>query len=249
MTVKDIFEYLSEIAPTCLAEDFDNVGILVGEPNAKVKGILVALDCTSHTIKSALENDANLIVTHHPVIFNPLKKVTDNDIVFKLISNKLSVISMHTNLDKANGGVNDCLCEVIGLKNLKTIDTEDGFPIKLGVLEKAFSTNEFALHLKNALGGSIKYSGPTREIKKVAVCSGSGSEFVFDAAACGADALVTADVKHNRFLEADELGINIFDAGHFETEDVVVEPLAKNLRNKFPKIDITTSHFSTIKNC
>ena len=181
--------------------------------------------------------------------FYPLKKVTDNDIVFKLISNKLSVISMHTNLDKANGGVNDCLCEMIGLKNLKAIDTEDGFPIKLGVLEKAFSTNEFALHLQNALGGSIKYSGPTREIKKVAVCSGSGSEFVFDAAACGADALVTADVKHNRFLEADELGINIFDAGHFETEDVVVEPLAKNLRNKFPKIDIITSHFSTIKNC
>ncbi len=247
MTVNDVFEFLSELAPVSLAESYDNVGLLVGNKNALVSGIVVALDCTEQSIELAKKTGANLIVTHHPVIFHAIKSVRENDIVYRLVRDDISVISMHTNLDKAEGGVNDCLCEKIGLLNVETVLADDGFPIKFGELEKELSADDFASFLKEKLSVGIRYSNTDKMIKKVAVCSGSGASFVFDAKRFGADALLTADVRHNHFISSNEIGVAIFDGGHFNTEDVVVEPIAETLKNKFPKVAISVCHFSPIK--
>ena len=120
------------MAPKELAEDFDNVGLLVGDENAEVKGIMVSLDCFDEVIDRAEDLGANLIVTHHPIIFDPLKSVTADTLVYKLISKGISVISMHTNLDQADGGVNDVLCEALGLYDVEELITSDGFSMRKG---------------------------------------------------------------------------------------------------------------------
>lgn len=246
MTVNNIFDFLDSLYPVSLALDFDNVGILVGNKNGTVKNCLVALDCTENVIKAAIESKCELIITHHPVIFNPIKDLTDGSIPFMLVNNGISVISMHTNLDQANGGVNDCLCKAIGLKNTDKITSKDGFLLRSGNIKKT-TADGFAKQINLCLGGCVKYLDAGKPIEKVLVCSGSGGEFLEDAILGGFDALITADVKHHEFLSAEHHGISVFDAGHFNTEDVVVKELVKVLSEKFVDIKFTEYHTSNIK--
>ena len=241
MTVNSIFEFLNHLFPTDTACDFDNVGQLVGDGEAEVKKALISLDCTFDTLNEAIKNGCELIITHHPVIFSPLKSVTEEDIVFKLIKNNIAVISMHTNMDIGVNGVNDCLCRKIGLKDIKSLIAEDGYLLKSGEIEPQSAT-DFAKHLKSTLGGRIKFCNGGKPINTVLVCSGSGGDFLTDAKLHEFDALVTADVKHNKFLEAKDSGISLFDAGHFETEDIIVEPLKELLENEFKNIEFITFH-------
>lgn len=241
MKVFNIFEYLNRLFPTNTACDFDNVGLLVGDGDAEVKKALVSLDCSNDTVNEAIKNGCELIITHHPVIFSPLKSVTSENLVYSLIKNDISVISMHTNMDIGENGVNDALCQKLGLKNIKPLTAEDGYLLKCGEIEPQ-SASDFANHLKSTLGGRIKFCDGRKPIKTVLVCSGSGGDFLFDAKLHGFDALVTADIKHNKFLEASNYGISLFDAGHFETEDIIVEPLKEMLENEFNSIDFITYH-------
>lgn len=245
MTVQNIFEFLNQKFPTNTACDFDNVGILVGDKDSVVKKALIALDCTSITVNEAVENGCNLIITHHPVIFNPLKNVLKGSIVYKLIENGISVISMHTNLDIAEGGVTESLCATLNPKTLETVTASDGFTLKKCAISPILS-DDLADLLKSRLGGCVKYVPCKNKIENVLFCSGTGGSFIDDALKFSCDALVTADVKHSQFLSAQHYGIALFDAGHFNTEDVVIEPL-KDLLTKQFDIEFITTHTSLIK--
>ena len=247
MTVNDIFEFLNDIAPANTACDVDNAGILVGDPSADVSGAVVALDCTASAIKTAIKNNCELIITHHPVIFDPLKTVLTGSTVFELIKSGISVISMHTNLDIAVSGVNDCLCRVLEFDNFEKRPASDGYLLNFAELDTPLSADELARHIKEKLGGSVKFTDSGKNIKRVALCSGSGGGYAFDTAVSCCDALVTADVKHNIFIDTERLGISVFDAGHFNTEDAVTEPLKSLLSEKFKTVSFYADHHSEIK--
>ncbi len=247
MKVKEILDFLNGIAPMETAEDFDNVGLLVGNPDDEVTGILVSLDCFDEVIDRAEDLGANLIVTHHPIIFNPLKSVLNDCLVFKLVRKGISVISMHTNLDVAEGGVNDVLCDTIGLYDAKTVTASDGFSLRIGELDPPEDAYSFAKHLKERLGGTVKFVAGNRDIKTVMVCSGSGSSFAQDALNEGVDAFVTAEVKHSHFILAQSNGLSLFDAGHFNSEDVIVASLSRDIMGAFPEAQVYECHFSKIE--
>lgn len=246
VTVNDIFVFLDKKFPTADAADFDNTGILVGDRNSEVKKALITLDCDITSIETAVKCGCNLIITHHPVIFGGLKNVLANSVVYELVKNRISVISMHTNLDVGAGGVNDCLCNTLGLSNVTAVIAHDGFSIRTGEIQPQ-SANQFAKHISKCLDVRVKYTPCRREIRKILVCSGSGGEFLSDAAELQCDALVTADVKHNIFIDSQIFDIAVYDAGHFNTEDVVIEPLAEILRAEFKNTEFVCSHNSPIK--
>ncbi len=207
----------------------------------------MALDCTVSAIKTAIKNNCELIITHHPVIFDPLKTVLTGSTVFELIKSGISVISMHTNLDIAVSGVNDCLCCVLGFDNFEKRPASDGYLLNFAELDTPLSADELARHIKEKLGGSVKFTDSGKNIKRVALCSGSGGGYAFDTAVSCCDALVTADVKHNIFIDTERLGISVFDAGHFNTEDAVTEPLKILLSEKFKTVSFYADHHSEIK--
>lgn len=249
MKVKDILSHLDFLFPIENACDFDNVGLLVGEPDKDVSRVLIALDCTTKTIENAKANKCELIITHHPIIFEPLKNVLKDSLVYKLIENGISVISMHTNLDVSLGGVNSCLCDALGLNNVSTVTADSNFELMGGFTNAPISSKDFAENIKHSLNTRVKYVDSSKAISKVLVCSGSGGEFINEAIKLGFQALVTSDIKHHQFLIAKENNVSLFDAGHFETEDIVIEPLKSKLQDKFKDIEFITEHPQNIKYC
>lgn len=245
MKIVDIFNYLNDLYPVSDALEFDNVGILVGDPEKTVKNCLISLDCNLETVNNAKENGCELIITHHPVIFEPLKTVLQGSVQYELIRNDISVISMHTNLDVGVGGVNDKLCEVLDLCEISSVIASDGYLLKSGVISPV-SAKILAERIKEQLGGCVKFVDGGKDIEKILVCSGSGGGYIEDTINLGFDALITADIKHHQFLDAHDNGISLFDAGHFNTEDIIVEDLAEKLKNKFNEIQFNTFHSKSI---
>lgn len=245
---REIYEIMQKIAPFNTQMDFDNAGFLVGDEKAECRGILVALDVTDEAIECAVAENCNLIVTHHPVIFEPLKKVTAESLVFKLIQNGISVISAHTNLDMAPGGVNDTLAKRLGLTNVRgVVPLGDVYEARVGEIDVPLTPDEFAAYLKEQLpDAAIKYVGVRTPIKTVGVCSGSGGSLLNEMESLCIDAFVTADVKHNVFLESAQLGISLYDCGHFDTEDVIVEPLKARL-SKETGLKVVAFHSELIR--
>lgn len=253
--VKDFYGHINSIAPFDTQMDFDNAGLLVGRADAAVDKVLVALDITQEVIREAVELGAQLIVAHHPVIFHPLKSVTDGDTtgekVLLLAENHIAAICAHTNLDAAQGGVNDLLARQLGLAHLEQLH-QDGVDAqgraygigRVGLLDTTVPPDvaAFAQKVKQALNASgVRYADAGKPVCRVAVGGGSCGSMLGDTVAAGCDTFVTADVKYDVFLEAKELGINLLDAGHFATENVVVEPLAHKLRAAFPEVDVLVS--------
>ncbi len=247
MTVQNIFDFLNKKFPTETACDFDNVGLLVGDPCVEVKKAVVALDCTPSAINTAVNKGAQLIITHHPIIFNPLKQVLAGSAVYEVIKSGISVISMHTNLDVGIGGVNDCLSSALTLNNVTKVAVEDGYLLNVGELSSPLYPDDLAVYIKEKLGGAVKYVGSEKQIKRVLLCSGSGGSYITEVKKHNCDALITADVKHNQFLDAERLGVSLFDAGHFNTEDVVTEPLKRLLEHRFADIVFIADRSSEIK--
>ena len=248
MTVLDIFNLINDFAPTQTALSFDNPGILVGDPNSQVTKAVVCLDVTPAVVAYAKENSAELIITHHPVIFDPLKSVvkSEGNVVYDCLVNGVAVISMHTNLDVAKGGVNDCLAKALELCDIQSVFDDEGFSFRKGTLNKAMSADELAAYVKQKLGGAVRYTDGKKLIKTVAVCGGSGgSELSF--AMDNSDAFVTADIKHNILIEASAKGFSIFDAGHYHTENVVVAPLAHRLQNTVKNVQFLPFSGNEIK--
>ena len=247
MKIIDIFNFLNQKFPVDTACDFDNVGLLIGDGEQTVTKAIISLDCTSNAIAQAVENGCELIITHHPVIFNPLKNILKGSIPYEVTRNNISVISMHTNLDVGVGGVNDNLCKTLSPLRVETVIASDGYALKKCTISP-ITADILAESLKSSLGGSIKYTDTGKTIENVLVCSGSGGNFVNDVKFFGCDALITADVKHNHFLAAELLSVSLFDAGHFNTEDVVIEPLKELLQTEFSDIKFITNHNNVIKN-
>ena len=246
MKVIDILNHLDSVFPFENACGFDNVGLLLGNKNSEITKALISLDCDDIAVKKALEEKAELIITHHPVIFSGLKRITENENVFKLIQNNISVISLHTNLDFSVGGVNTCLANALSIQNIEYITLDDKVVLQKGNISP-ISADAFAKRLKATLGGNIKYVDGGKQISSVLICSGSGGEFLDVAINKNIDAFVTSEIKHHLFLEAKHSEISLFDAGHFNTEDVVIEPLKELLQNKFKDISFITNHNSAIK--
>lgn len=232
MTVNSILDYLKEKYPLDTACDFDNVGLLVGDSKTTVNCAVVCLDCDINTVNYAKELGAQLIVTHHPVIFSGLKSVLAGDVVYELVRSNISVISMHTNLDIAVGGVTENLCEAIGLKNVKTFVSHSGFLIREAECDIC-EADKLAEHIKHQLGTAVRYVDSGKDIRRVLVCSGSGGEFLQDVISGGYDALISADIKHNVFIDAINSGVAVFDAGHYQSENIIVKPLCELLSKQF----------------
>ncbi len=261
-TVNEVYRSLDKIAPFAIQMDFDNAGFLVGRQEQEVTKLLVALDITEDVVEEAAQFGAQLIVSHHPVIFFPAKSVTDSEPsgrkLLALIEHHISAICAHTNLDAAQGGVNDKLAQVLGLSNIKQLHQdgvdEAGRPYGIGRVGEVMpcALDEFANRVKAALNTSaVRVTNGGREVHKVAVGGGSCGSMLADALACGADTFVTADVKYDTFLDAKAQGLNLIDAGHFSTENVVCSVLVDYLSEQFPMIEVRQSErhkevFSTL---
>ena len=229
MKVSDVLTFLNEYCPFALAEEWDNAGLNVGRKEAEVAKILVALDLTLETVKAARETGADLIVTHHPLLFDPLRQVTDEVLngerVLALAEGGIAHIACHTNLDAAAGGVNDCLAAVIGLSQVENL----GNLAKMGILDTTLSA--LAAKLKKDLPSDHCQGVFCREkVHKVALIGGSGGSLLQDAAEAGCDTFITGEVKYNHYLDAKEQGINLLTFGHYETEYIVLPPLAEALK-------------------
>lgn len=246
-TVFDLYSAIDQFAPFSLSMDFDNTGILVGDRHQPVFKVLLALDCTMDVVNYAKEIGAQLIITHHPVIFHPIKRVNEDSVVYHLIRSQIAVISAHTNLDIAEDGVNDVLAQAVGLQNISGLELLDpaaqSYLGRVGILPNPISASEFAALVKESLHArSVKFADAGNKIQKVALCSGSGADYLESALAVGADALLTSEVKQHEYLNAAAAGISIFDAGHFDTEDIVIETLKEKLAGIFPDITFYTTH-------
>lgn len=238
-TVKDILEFFEGFAPVSSAMDFDNVGLLAGGKDAVVTKALLSLDITAEVVEEAAQNGCELIISHHPVIFSPLKRLDPKDPAYLLAKHGIAAICMHTNLDLSESfGVNTCLAEALGVKNLRK--SALGECLFIGTLESELGVRAFAEHAKKALGcEGLRYTDVRGAVKTVAVSSGSGGSEIFAAAKEGADVLVTGEIKHHEINAANALGVNIIDAGHFKSEDIVILPLLERLGRAFSEITFT----------
>ncbi len=250
--VKDIYDALRAFAPPELKMDFDNVGFLVGFSENEVSKIIVSLDITDEVVAEAVKEKAQLIVSHHPLFFS-LKNVTDDNRtgrkITTLLSNGMSAICMHTNLDAAQGGVNDALASAAGLTRTALL-YDDVFDARgtafsygrVGYLKDPVKLADYLKTLKTKLGtNGLRYHDAGRDVYKIATVGGSGGSELGHAIAHGCDTFLTADVKYDVFLEAKEMGLNIIDGDHFCTENVVTPVLAERLRAGFPELSVVIS--------
>lgn len=244
-TAHDIYSFIDGFAPFKTAMDFDNPGLLVGSGNTSVKTALFSLDITPDVIDEATLFGAQLIISHHPVIFTPLKKLTPGTAPFMLVKSGITAICAHTNLDMAPGGVNECLAARLKLKNVEplTVSGNSGLPEALyGDTEQSYSPEEFANFVKLSLNcGGLSYTDGGNKINRAGLCGGGGADFVYSAAAHGCQAFVTGESKHNILVDACNLGMTFVDAGHFYTEDVVIVPLMDKLKKQFPDVNFVKS--------
>lgn len=243
-TVGEILEFLKEKAPVEAKLDFDNVGLLVGRSDRRVGKVLAALDIPDEVIDEAVAEGADLIVSHHPLFFS-LKEISDaswtGERALRLAEHKIAAICMHTNLDAARGGVNDALLGALGLTYADELDEETMIG-RVGELPMETPMADFLAAVKASLhANGLRYHDADRPVKRVAVCGGSGGGELALAYAAGCDTYVTADIKYDPFLEAKHLGVNLIDADHFCTENVVVPVLCDWLRGAFPGLDIAVS--------
>ena len=251
-TVQNVLDYLETIAPTYMKMDWDNVGLLCGSKEKVVSKILVALDPFENVCKEAAQLGADLLVTHHPLIFQAPKSITDETDLGKsvicLIQNNICAVNAHTNLDCAPGGVNDTLAEKLGLFDIQVVSptgaTEEGTPwglLRCGNVSQQ-SLCAFLDTVKKTLGcEGLRYVDGGKPVEKVAVGGGSCGDCISQAVAADCDTFVTADVKYNQFFDAKAMGINLIDAGHFHTENPIVPILAEKLQKAFPNVDVIIS--------
>ena len=250
-TVRDIFEFINTIAPPYMKESWDNVGLNCGRMDTEVKTILVALDPFSGVCQEAVDVGADLLVTHHALLWNP-GFITDETQQGKnalfLIERGIPCINAHTNLDLAPGGVNDTLAKVLGLEDVQVVNPvgKDAEGREYGLLRQGTVAEQplenFLALVKERLGcQGLRYADGGKPVHKVCVGGGACGSEMMDAYRAGCDTFVTADVKYNQFWDAKDLGMSIIDAGHFHTEKPVVKVLAEKIATAFPEIQVIIS--------
>ncbi|MDX8335269.1 MULTISPECIES: Nif3-like dinuclear metal center hexameric protein [Cetobacterium] len=250
MKLSKLISFLEDKFPAFLSEEWDNVGLLVGKRDLKINGILLSLDITEKVIDKAIECGANLIITHHPMIFKPMKNITTDSLtgkkIIRLIENGISVYSMHTNLDSGKNGLNDFLGEnILGFKNGKILDSIEKNGREFGIgrvykLENILTIENLSQLLKEKLklnSINIVKSNEEKEIKKVALISGAGASYWRKAKKLGAQVLITGDVKYHEAMDAKEENFSLIDIGHFESEWIFSNLLEDLIKKEF-EIDI-----------
>lgn len=231
ITVQEIYHMIDQMAPFESQEDFDNAGLLLGDPAMEVRGIHVALDVTERVLDEAEAVGANLIVTHHPIMFSPVKRLVATDyetrLIFRMIRAGMALIAAHTNFDRAPGGMNDTLAARCGLTQV----TGEGF-IRVGNLPHPMTGRELAAHIAASLDTVVRPMGDAEKVyRRLALCSGGGSDFWTEGLALGADAFLTGEMKHHHALALADAGMLGLEAGHFATEQPGVLALAAALQN------------------
>lgn len=246
--IKEIYNFLDSKYPFSLQESWDNSGLLVDNMFSNTKKVVLTLDITNNVAYEAMEKNVKLIISHHPVIFHPLKKIDTDNPVFNLIQYDIAAICMHTNLDIAEGGTNTTIVKKIAEK-LEIASIEPFEENGLGYiieLEKLIDTDDFSAILKKIFNN--KHIRASRfqagSILRFAICSGSGGSLLGLAKEKGCDALITGDVKHDVWIDANNHGFTVFDCGHFHTENIVLWELRRVLEEKFPLLDIEIAESS-----
>ena len=250
-TVRDILDYIEKIAPAYMKMEWDHVGLNCGRMDAPVTKILVALDPFEEAISEAKELGAELLVTHHALIWEGgfvNDQTTWGKNALTLIESGIAHINAHTNLDCAPGGINDVLAAKLGLSNITVINpvgtNEQGLPyglLRTGLVPEQ-SMDAFLASVKNALGcACLRYVAPTGKVHRVAVGGGSCGSDMMEAFEAGCDTFVTADCAYHNYYDAQFRGINLIDAGHLHTENPVCTMLAEKLRASFPEVEVLLS--------
>ena len=247
VAVQEIYDTLQKIAPPELACSWDNVGLLVNA-GTPVTGVLTALDITPAVVREAVENDCELIVSHHPVIFDPLRRLDKDDVPALLMQNGISAICMHTNLDAAEGGVNEVLAGIFGMREMEAFAEGCGRvgsiePVTVPELAKR-AQKELASRCNQPFNGpavQVKFADTGKTVRRLAVISGAGGSLFEDAIAQGADCLLTGEANHHHAIDAKRLGLSLIAAGHYATEFPVTAAVAEKLRMAFPELEVLVS--------
>ena len=243
MKISEVLSFLEKKYPLHYQEDFDNCGIQCGDKEQEITGVLICFEMSDETIDEAIRRNANLVISHHPLILRkgifkiePTNRV--GRIICKALENRMVLYSMHTNLDSAVGGVNDTFADKLGLQNVQVLSTIEGETNvglgRIGDLPEALPAKVFLLRLKETLGLQVVryYGNIDGAVRRVAVLGGGGSSFIGQALAAGADVYVTGDVKYHDFHSADRKML-IADIGHFESEHFIKEIIFNELKENF----------------
>ena len=245
--VQQVLEILEQIAPPELACSWDNVGLLV-DAGRPVTSIMTALDITADVVRDAAESGCELIVSHHPVIFDPLKKLGPQDVPFQLVRAGISAICMHTNLDAAAGGVNEVLAGIFGMQDPEPFAGGCGRvgsiePITVPQLARK-AQQELAARCNAPDAGpavQVKFADTGKPVQRLAVISGAGGSLFEEALAMGADCLLTGEANHHHAIDAKRLGLSLIAAGHYATEFPVTAAVAAKLRAALPELEVLVS--------
>ena len=243
MTVQELYNMIDRFAPFSLQMEGDNSGLLVGSSSQEVTGILFALDVTEQVICEAVRLGVQLIITHHPLMFNPLHTLTESDyegrLIRRLTRENISLIAAHTNLDQAPGGINDTLAALCGLVEI----SGEGF-FRSGFLPEPMTVRDFADLLETNLETTVRIMAPEdRIIRRVGLCSGSGGDEWIQARESGCDAFISGEIKHHFALAMADAGIAALECGHFATEEPGLAALAEALQNSLNHVECNVRVF------
>ena len=249
ITVQDIYRCFDDAFPYCMQESYDNSGVMVDSGQAVTK-VVVALDITNAVVDYAASAGADLIVSHHPVIFHPLRHIEAQSPVYRLIAKGISAISVHTNFDIGEGGVNDQLASRLGLQQITPVfkvsectvhgQRRDNFIGRAGRLPEEMTPAAFAAYVGEKLCGrtAMEYVDGGRPVRRVAVGGGACGEFIIECKANNIDAFVTGEAKHHELIWAADNGLTLIAAGHYATENVAIEALATTLTARFKDLPV-----------
>lgn len=251
MKLADIMKTIEEDFPKSLAMDWDNVGLLVGDEEADIKKVLISLDVTDAAVERAVKEGADLILTHHPLLFRPLKTVTEQNFIAarvrKLIRNDINYYAMHTNFDIAGmadrNALDLALLEPEVLEELGTDEYGHAYGLgRVGMLSEEMTLKELAGHVKDVmkLDAVRVYGEPDRKVIRVGVSSGAGKSAVSDALKKQADVLITGDLDYHTAIDANAQGLAMIDAGHYGTEFTYIPFMEEYVKEKFPELTILT---------
>lgn len=248
--VNNIIKEMELLAPTYLKEDFDNVGLMVGDKNKEVKKVLLALDCTLKVIEEAKKENVELIITHHPLIFKRPSSITTDTLqgkkIIELIKNDISLYSSHTNLDSVENGLNDTIVSILGFDNFKILeknkrDDKAGLG-RIVSLNESIQLEDLISKIKKSLNiNNLRVVKGKDKVNKIAIINGSGQDFIGKAVALGADCIITGDTTYHFSSDYKEMEISILDVGHFASEQITFFNVMENLKEKFKDVEFITS--------
>ena len=245
MRVGDITAAIEQFAPLTIQEGWYNSGLAIGSPQDEVHGVLVGFDCTKELIDEAIATGCDMVVTHHPLIFHGIKKLTPgdpvSDTVIAAVRAGVAVYAAHTTADKVIAGVSGAMARRLGLRDIAILEDVGGFGLgAVGTLPEPMSGEEAAAYVKEKFGLTVlRCSKPVDRIEKVAMCGGSGSSEIEAARAAGAQLYISADISYHHFFTPE--GFMLMDIGHFESEVEIVDVLCKVISEKFPTFAVRKS--------